>query len=204
MLKSDFVFSLLRHWWRLLFHLKANKTVQINSEKAIDTVNNYQGLYAANKGKREVLEIRVVVFLPSDFNTAARFILSASTWADRIQKLLKMSLLASNSVQPFTYNAGKYKEEWQGAIFLRFFAKRNWNQSRLDHLNFPAHQAIVAFHIGALWFSFVLISLGLVSRHLIKKRSKRKLLTVRKTSDSNEQPGGRSDVTNEGYLQCSL
>lgn len=204
MLKSDFVFSLLRHWWRLLFHLKANKTVQINSEKAIDTVNNYQGLYAANKGKREVLEIRVVVFLPSDFNTAARFILSASTWADRIQKLLKMSLLASNSVQPFTYNAGKYKEEWQGAIFLRFFAKRNWNQSRLDHLNFPAHQAIVAFHIGALWFSFVLISLGLVSRHLIKKRSKRKLLTVRKTSDSNEQPEGRSNVTNEGYLQCSL
>ena len=204
MLKSDFVFSLLRHWWRLLFHLKANKTVQINSEKAIDTVNNYQGLYAANKGKREVLEIRVVVFLPSDFNTAARFILSASTWADRIQKLLKMSLLASNSVQPFTYNAGKYKKEWQGAIFLRFFAKRNWNQSRLDHLNFPAHQVIVAFHIGALWFSFVLISLGLVSRHLIKKRSKRKLLTVRKTSDSNEQPGGRSDVTNEGYLQCSL
>ena len=204
MLKSDFVFFLLRHWWRLLFHLKANKTVQINSEKAIDTVNNYQGLYAANKGKREVLEIRVVVFLPSDFNTAARFILSASTWADRIQKLLKMSLLASNSVQPFTYNAGKYKEEWQGAIFLRFFAKRNWNQSRLDHLNFPAHQAIVAFHIGALWFSFVLISLGLVSRQLIKKRSKRKLLTVRKTSDSNEQPGGRSDVTNEGYLQCSL
>ena len=110
-------------------------------------------------------------FLPSDFNTAARFILSASTWADRIQKLLKMSLLASNSVQPFTYNAGKYKEEWQGAIFLRFFAKRNWNQSRLDHLNFPAHQAIVAFRIGPLWFSFVLISLGLVSRHLIKKRS---------------------------------
>lgn len=53
MLKSDFVFSLLRHWWRLLFHLKANKTVQINSEKAIDTVNDYQGLYAANKGKRE-------------------------------------------------------------------------------------------------------------------------------------------------------
>ena len=158
------------------------------------------------KARGKALEIRVIFFffLPSDFNTAARFILSASTWADRIQKLLKMSLLASNSVQPFTYNAGKYKEEWQGAIFLRFFAKRNWNQSRLDHLNFPAHQAIVAFHNGALWFSFVLISLGLVSRHLIKKRSKRKLLTVRKTSDSNEQPGGKSDVTNEGYLQCSL
>ena len=206
MLKSDFVFFLLRHWWRLLFHLKANKTVQINSEKAIDTVNDYQGLYAANKGKRESVRNTCYpfFFLPSDFNTAARFILSASTWADRIQKLLQMSLLAGNSVQPFTHNAGKYKKGWQGAIFLKFFAKRNWNQSRLDHLNFPAHQAIVAFHIGALWFSFVLISLGLVSRHLIKKRSKRKLLTVRKTSDSNEQPEGRSDVTNEGYLQCSL
>lgn len=203
MLKSDFVFFLLRHWWRLLFHLKANKTVQINSEKAIDTVNDYQGLYVANKGKRESVRNTCYLFfffLPSDFNTAARFILSASTWADRIQKLLKMSLLASNSVQPFTYNAGKYKEEWQGAIFLRF----SRSETETNHLNFPAHQAIVAFRIGALWFSFVLISLGLVSRHLIKKRSKRKLLTVRKTSDSNEQPGGRSDVTNEGYLQCSL
>lgn len=156
MLKSDFVFFLLRHWWRLLFHLKANKTVQINSEKAIDTVNDYQGLCAANKCKRAALETRVMFFffLPSDFNTAARFILSASTWADRIQKLLQMTLLAGNNVQPFTHNAGKYKKGWQGAIFLKFFAKRNWNQSRLDHLNFPAHQAIVAFLVIFLCSNF--------------------------------------------------
>lgn len=124
MLKSDFVFFLLRHWWRLLFHLKANKTVQINSEKAIDTVNDYQGLYAANKGKRESVRNTCYpfFFLPSDFNTAARFILSASTWADRIQKLLKMSLLASNRLHTTLANI---KRGGKGPFFSDFSRSEN-------------------------------------------------------------------------------